>query len=64
MNSEKHNNLFCLCENCSNPIIISKEEEINILPNTNIIQCPSCEHENRDLEGLKMYAEQSRSYAH
>ena len=64
MKSEKHNNLFCLCENCSYPIIISKEVEINILPKTNIIQCPCCEYENRDLEGLKMYAKQSRSYAH
>ena len=63
MKNEKHNNLFCLCENCSHPIIISKQLEISLLPKTRVIQCPYCQYENVDLEGLKDYAKHSREFA-
>lgn len=63
MNSEKHNNLFFICENCSHPIIMTLAVEITLLPIVKAIQCHHCEHENTDLEELKAYAQYSRFYA-
>jgi DNA-directed RNA polymerase subunit RPC12/RpoP len=63
MKTEKHNNLFCLCENCSHPIILTLAVEIALLPTAKAIQCPHCHYENTDLEELKTYAQYSRFYA-
>lgn len=58
-----HNNLFFLCENCNSPIVVSETFEKAALPNASAIHCQYCEYANTNLEGLKQYAEQSRSYA-
>lgn len=63
MKSEKHNNLFIICENCSTPLILSLALEVSLLPKARAIYCRHCHHENADLEELKEYAKQTRNYA-
>lgn len=60
MSKSQHNNLFCICENCSSPIVISESMEKTVLAKASAIHCQYCAHANTDLEGLKEYAKNSR----
>lgn len=63
MNKSQHNNLFCICDNCRTPLILTLDLELNKLPNAHAIRCRHCHHENADLEDFKEYAKRTRNYA-
>lgn len=56
-------NIVIICDNCKGPLFISPLQE-SIIPRTKSIICVSCNHVHKDLEDLKNYAKQTRTYGH
>lgn len=60
---DRHKDLFFLCDNCANPVILSQEMQQGVLQKARFIRCHYCEYENWDIEKLKQYSKWIREYA-
>lgn len=56
-------NIVVICDSCSSPLIITPLQE-SIIPITKFIMCVYCNNVHTDLEALKNYAKQTRTYGH
>ena len=54
-------NILIICEGCQGPLIISLLQE-SIIPITTSIMCVCCNHVHTELDALKNYAKQTRTY--
>jgi len=56
-------NIFIICDSCKNPLIVSPLQE-SVIAITTAIVCICCKHVHKDLDELKNYAKQTRTYGH